>query len=82
MKYKYVITSLDPPLEHMNTDRKHGYEDGKSDVLMTGNNNTTVFWDGMPCNLRKWYQSFCETCSFHLRSGNLQDYTLSHSTRS
>lgn len=30
-KYKYGITSLDPPLECINTDYKYGYEDVRSD---------------------------------------------------
>jgi len=57
-KYKYGTTSLDPPLEHINTDYKHGYEDVRSDVVMTGNIKTNVFWDGMLHNLIEWYQSF------------------------
>jgi len=57
-KHKNGIISLDPPLERMNTDCKHGYEDVRSEVLRAGNIKTNVFWDGMLCNLTEWYQSF------------------------
>jgi hypothetical protein len=45
-KYKYGISSPDHPLECMNTDCKHGYEDVISDVLMTWNIRLS---SGMEC---------------------------------